>query len=68
VQYKKPPLLAVDHLLSQKKARIEVYTRGENENWIFTQADGLDASISLTTFDIQLQLSDIYKNVQLEDH
>lgn len=54
-------------LVSQKKARIEIYTRGDDKNWIFTQADGLDASISLAALDVRLNLADIYKNVTFKD-
>lgn len=51
-------------LVSQDAPRIECYSRGEGESWIFTKAVGLEASIVLPALDVTLALAEVYQRVQ----
>lgn len=52
-------------LISQESPHIEVYRR-EGEHWIYTDAVGLDASITLASIGCTLALSAVYKKVTFE--
>lgn len=53
-------------LVSQESPHVEVYRRGEDGQWIYTDAIGLDASITLERIGCTLPLSAVYKKVTFE--
>ena len=53
-------------LISQEQARVEVFQRQE-EVWLYRDVDDLGAEIALSSLDVTLALSDIYKKVTFED-
>lgn len=63
VHYKRIPTLKELLLVSQDDPRIELYRRGENDEWRFIEASGLDASITLESVGCVLPLSDVYERV-----
>ena len=52
-------------LVSQNTPRVEWYLRGENNEWIYAIAIGLEASVTLSSLGITLPLSEIYANIAL---
>ena len=50
-------------LISQDRAHIELFTRGDDGHWRLSEATGLDAAIELTTIGCQLALADVYAKV-----
>lgn len=52
-------------LIAQDTARIERYTRQESNQWIFTEAIGLDSSLSIASLGATLDLADVYEQVDL---
>lgn len=50
-------------LVSQTEARVEVFTRGDDQRWMFTEAVGLDAVCPLPSLNISLPLAEVYERV-----
>jgi len=51
-------------LVAQDKARVECFSRGDDETWVLSQADGLAASIRLPSVDLTLKLAEIYEQIE----
>jgi Uma2 family endonuclease len=54
-------------LIAQDKPRIEAYTRQSNNQWLYSVAEGLDASLGLPAIDCTLSLAEVYEKVTFED-
>lgn len=50
-------------LVAQDRPHVEHYVRQKDESWIFTETDGLDATITLPSVDADLLLTEIYLDV-----
>jgi len=50
-------------LVSQDDAHIERFVRKSEDRWELSEAQGFDASITLSTIDCPLFLADVYENV-----
>lgn len=50
-------------LISQKEPKVEVYFKQQEKSWIYTVADGLEATVLFRSLDHQVRLADIYQNV-----
>ena len=50
-------------LISQSKPFIEHYTRGQNDQWILTEIEGLSNKLLLSSISCELPLSEIYARV-----
>jgi Uma2 family endonuclease len=50
-------------LVSQDRAHIELFTRGDDGLWKLSEATGLDAAIELTVIGCRLALADVYAKV-----
>ena len=51
-------------LVSQHKARIEVYTRTEDGHWVYQTVDGLQGTLGLSALSVTLALADIYDQIE----
>ena len=58
--------LQVYLLISQNTPRVEMYLRGENENWDYSEVLGLDAVLNIPTLSISLPLSEIYDLIEFD--
>lgn len=63
--YRGIPSLREYVLISYREPRIERYVRDPKPGWLMTEANGLEASISLETIDCQLAFADVYRDVKL---
>ena len=54
-------------LVSQSTPRVEVYRRSSDGQWNYSDASGLDASVTLESVGITLPLSEIYLRVEFPD-
>jgi Uma2 family endonuclease len=54
-------------LVSQDTHRIEQFVRQENEQWLLTDAAGLDSSITLPSINCSLALADVYDKVSFDE-
>lgn len=54
-------------LISQDSPRIERYARQDNDQWLLTDAAGLDAMITLDSVGCTLALADVYEKVDFEE-
>jgi Uma2 family endonuclease len=54
-------------LISQDEPRIERYLRQPNDEWLFAEVIGLDASIELTSIGCTLLLADVYDKINFEE-
>jgi Uma2 family endonuclease len=53
-------------LVSQSEPRIEVFSRGEDGKWMYTDSAGMNAICQLPGIACEIALSDIYKRVRFE--
>ncbi|MEM6285339.1 MAG: Uma2 family endonuclease, partial [Chloroflexota bacterium] len=54
-------------LIAQDELRIQRYLRHEDdEQWLFVEAAGLDATLALTSIDCTLALSDVYDRIDFD--
>jgi Uma2 family endonuclease len=53
-------------LIAQDSPRIERYLRQPNDEWLLTDAAGLDAVIELPSIQCTLALADVYEKVNFE--
>jgi Uma2 family endonuclease len=53
-------------LVSQTEPRVEVFSRGEDGKWMYTDWAGMNAICQLPAIDYEIALSDIYKRVRFE--
>ena len=49
--------------LSQDRAHVECFTRGEGGRWILSEASGDTASLALPAFGFELALADLYRDL-----
>jgi Uma2 family endonuclease len=54
-------------LVSQDTHRIEQFVRQENEQWLFTDAAGLESTVTLPSVNCSLALVDVYDKVIFEE-
>lgn len=54
-------------LIAQDSPRIERYTRQDGDQWLLTDAAGLDASIELVSIGCTLALADVYEKVNFAE-
>jgi Uma2 family endonuclease len=64
--YRKLDSLLEHLLISQDKAHIERFVRQSIREWLFSEADGLEAVIDLTSINCKLAMADVYDKVELE--
>lgn len=50
-------------LISQDRAHIELFTRGDDGHWRLSEATGLDAAIEMAAIGCRLALADVYAKV-----
>jgi Uma2 family endonuclease len=62
--YRKLESLQEFLLVSQYEPHVEKYARRAGGEWLFEEADGLDASIELSSLGVTLKLSEIYRQVE----
>jgi len=62
--YRAIPELRHYLLLSQDRAHAELFTRNENGQWFFNEATGMEAAVYLSTWEIELPLAEIYRNLE----
>jgi Uma2 family endonuclease len=53
-------------LVSQAEARVEVFRRQEDGNWLMSEAIGLDAICELRSVDCRIGLDEIYAKVEFD--
>jgi Uma2 family endonuclease len=63
-QYQKIPSLQEYLLVSQITPRLELFTRQPDGRWLYTSAEGLEASVPLTSLGCDLRLADVYEKVE----
>ena len=61
--YQRIASLQVYALIAQDKGRIEIYQRQENDNWLYSAMEGLDAKVSLDVIGCELTTADVYEGV-----
>jgi Uma2 family endonuclease len=62
-QYRKITSLREYVLVSQDEARVEIFRRQENGNWLLSEWAGLDAACRFDSIDRSVALSDIYAGI-----
>ena len=58
--------LQVYLLISQNTARVEMYLRGEDGHWDYSEIIGLDAILNISTLSVSLPLSEIYDLIEFD--
>ena len=62
--YRRMPSLREYLLISQKEARIELFSRREDGGWILRDAAGLDGALDLPSLNVTLALKEVFAGVQ----
>ena len=65
-QYRTIESLEEYALVSQAEARVELYRRREEGEWLFTEAVGLEAACRFASVDCSMALADVYSKVTFE--
>jgi Uma2 family endonuclease len=64
--YRSIPSLREYVLVSQKAYHITSYFLNDSNEWVYTDAEGVDASLQLPSLEIAIALADAYANVELQ--
>ena len=51
-------------LINQHKAHVEHYVKQAEHQWLFTEYDGREAKLCLTTIALEVALAELYENVE----
>ena len=63
VHYQRVAALADYVLVSPERARVELFHRQNERMWLYTLAEGLDATLTLLSLGVTLALADLYDKV-----
>lgn len=66
LEYRRLPSLRAYVLVDQYQPVVEVYWRGEDGQWRFDAAIGLDSEIAIPPLNLRLALADVYAKVTLK--
>ena len=64
--YKSIPSFTEYLLIATDQANITHYSK-QSDEWLFTEARGMDAKLSIPTFNVSMLLSEIYLDVEFSD-
>lgn len=64
--YKQIPTLREYVLVSQSEPLVEKFVRDEHDNWITTDAVGMEATVSFPSIECDLALADIYEGIEFD--
>jgi len=64
--YRRLPSLQEYVLISQESPCVERFLRQPNNEWVLTDAEGLEASVELSSIDCVLALADVYRKVSFD--
>lgn len=64
--YRAIPELRHYLLLSQNRPHAEIFTRHENQQWLFNETNNIDTTIHLPNLKIYLPLAEIYRNTEIQ--
>ena len=53
-------------LISQYQPRVEHYVKQSENQWLFTEYSGLEASLTLTSVEVEIALAELYEAVEFE--
>jgi len=53
-------------LIDQYSPHVEQYFKTESHKWIFSEYDGTDACILLSSISVEITLSDLYENIEFK--
>jgi Uma2 family endonuclease len=64
--YRTIPSLREYVLISQDRAHVDRFALNEQDQWVLSDASGLEAVVELTAVDCRLPLAEIYAKVEFE--
>lgn len=67
-QYQRITSLTSYLLIAQDEAHLDYYVRQNNNKWLLTAAEGLDASLALNSLNCALHLAEVYDRVRFAPH
>lgn len=65
--YQQIPSLQTYLLVEQNRPHVDAYTRSEGDSWLFTPAEGLEASVTLPPLELTLALREVYERVDFSE-
>lgn len=65
--YRSLPSLHTYILISQDAARVEMFQRQDNGDWLMSVVDGLDGTLKLSQPPLKLKLADLYARVEFSN-
>ncbi|MEM9219289.1 MAG: Uma2 family endonuclease [Cyanobacteria bacterium P01_F01_bin.150] len=67
VAYRTLPSLQEYVLIDQYRIHVEHYVKTGGNQWLLSEYDGLDITLTLQSIGIELAIADIYEDIQLQD-
>lgn len=64
--YRTIPTVQEYLLIDQYSAHVEQYVRTEPHQWIFTEYNDIESSISLASIPVELRLADLYEGIEFD--
>jgi Uma2 family endonuclease len=61
--YRSIPTFQEYLLISQDVPHVEHYVKQNAQQWLFTEYDGLDATVTLGSIAVEISLADLYENI-----
>ena len=65
--FRRIPSLSAYVLVSQEVPHVEIYERESRARWVFSEAEGRGAVLSISALSIELPLSEIYDGIDFSD-
>jgi Uma2 family endonuclease len=67
VAYRSIPSFQEYLLISQYQVRVEHYMKTAPDRWLFSEYSDPNTILTLSSFDLQLSIADLYENIDFED-
>jgi Uma2 family endonuclease len=65
ISYRSIPTFQEYLLISQDAPHVEHHEKQNEKQWLFTEYDGLDATVMLSSIGVEIALADLYENINL---
>jgi Uma2 family endonuclease len=62
--YRSIPTFQEYLLIDQYRPHVEQYVKQDAHQWLFTEYDGIDARVKLSSVPVEIGLADLYENVE----
>jgi Uma2 family endonuclease len=65
--YRSIPCFQEYLLIDQYRIHVEYYVKTDVNQWLFTEYDDANITLSLSSFEFQIQIADLYDNIDFAE-